>query len=167
MANKTIMNLIEVTPTLSTGAYAVGDVMFVPTEIPNFFPDLKTTAEIKSLTIIDRGQDSPVMQVYLTNDGRTTGTINETADADDTVMDGIQCMIPVIASDYIGGSAFTDDCNIANITSRLPGDNLNSGIGTIVDGNRSTSLYIFGILGGGAKTFAATDLTFKIGVKYH
>ena len=34
--------LLEVTPVVNTDAYAVGDCLFVSTEIPNFFPDAFT-----------------------------------------------------------------------------------------------------------------------------
>ena len=126
MANKTKMNLLEITPTINTAEYAVGDCLFVSTEIANFFPDA-----------------------------------NSTADAADAVVDDVQCIIPVVAADFLGGANFTDTCSIACIT-----DPSNDGIGCIVSGNGSTSLYICAILAAGAETFAVGDLTFKIGVKY-
>ena len=154
-------NLLEVTPTVNTDEYAVGDCLFVSTEIEGFFRGDNDAAEIKSLTIIDRKSDSPNMSVYLTNDSTTLGAINESADAVDTVVDGVQCIIPVIAADYLGGSGFTDTCSIACIT-----DPANDGIGCIVKGENSRSLYICAILQQAVETFAVGDLTFKIGVKY-
>ena len=161
MANHSQINLLEITPVINTDEYAVGDCLFISTEIPNFFPDSKTAAEIKSLTIIDRSTDHAAMYVYLTTNATTLGAINATADGADAVVDDIQCIIPVIAADYLGGANFTDTASVACIT-----DPANDGIGCIVDGNRSTSLYICAILAAGAETFAVGDLTFKIGVKY-
>lgn len=161
MANKTTMNLLEITPTVNTAEYAVGDCLFVSTEIENFFPDANSVAEIKSLTVIDRSVDAPAMYVYLTTNATTLGSINATADAADAVVDDVQCIIPVVAADFLGGANFTDTCGVACIT-----DPANDGIGCIVSGNGSTSMYICAILAAGAETFAVGDLTFKIGVKY-
>ena len=153
--------LLEVTPTINTVEYDIGDCIFVSTEIPNFFRGASDYAEIKSLTIIDRSVDAPAMYVYLTSDSTTLGAINATADGTDAVVDGVQCIIPVVAADYLGGSNFTDTCGVACIT-----DPANDGIGCIVSSEGSSSLYICAILSAGAETFAVGDLTFKIGVKY-
>ena len=154
-------NLLEVTPVINTVEYDIGDCLFVSTEIEGFFRGDNDAAEIKSLTIIDRTSDAPAMYVYLTTDSTTLGAINATADASDAVVDGVQCIIPVVAADFIGGANFTDTCSVANIT-----DPANDGIGCIVKGENSRSLYICAILAAGAETFAVGDLTFKIGVQY-
>jgi len=155
-------NLIEVTPTINTAEYAVGDCIFVSTEMPGFFPGVNRAAEIMSLTIIDRSSDEPDMNVYLTTDSTTLGAINATADAADSVVDGVQCIIPVVTADYIGGSNDTDTCSVACITAPS-----NDGIGCIVQSlPNSSSLYICAILQQAVETFAVGDLTFKIGVKY-
>ena len=127
----------------------------------NFFPGVNRAAEIKSLTIIDRNLDAPVIHVYLTTDSTTLGNINASADAANTVVDGVQCIIPVVANDYLGGAHLTDNCNVACIT-----DPSNDGIGCIVKSlPNSNSLYICAIVDG-AEDLAVGDLTFKIGVKY-
>ena len=154
-------NLLAVTPTINTAEYAVGDCLFVSTEIPNFFRGSNDAAEIKSLTIIDRSVDAPAMYVYLTTNSTTLGALNATADGADAVVDDVQCIIPVVAADYLGGANFTDTCGVACIT-----DPANDGIGCIVKSAAdSSSLYICAIVDA-TKTFAAGDLTFKIGVKY-
>ena len=154
-------NLLEVTPTVNTTEYDIGDCIFVSTEIENFFRGTNDAAEIKSLTIIDRSVDAPAMQVYLTTNSTTLGAINATADGADAVVDDVQCIIPVVAADFLGGAAHTDTCSVACIT-----DPANDGIGCIVSGKGSSSLYICAILAAGVETFAVGDLTFKIGVKY-
>ena len=161
MANKTTMNLLEITPTVNTAEYAVGDCLFVSTEIENFFPDANSSAEIKSLTVIDRSVDAPAMYVYLTTNSTTLGAINATADGADAVVDDVQCIIPVVTADYLGGANHTDNASIACLT-----DPANDGIGCIVKADNSRSLYICAILQQAAETFAVGDLTFKIGVKY-
>ena len=154
-------NLLEVTPTINTVEYDIGDAIFVSTEIPNFFRGDNDAAEIKSLTIIDRSVDAPAMYVYLTTDSTTLGAINATANAVDGVVEDVQCIIPVVAADFLGGANFTDTCSVACIT-----DPANDGIGCVVKAEGSSSLYICAILAAGAETFAVGDLTFKIGVKY-
>ena len=154
-------NLLEVTPTINTDEYDIGECIFVSTEIPNFFRGTNDAAEIKSLTIIDRSVDAPAMQVYLTTNSTTLGVINATANGADAVVDDVQCIIPVVAADFLGGAAHTDNCGVACIT-----DPANDGIGCIVHSAGSSSIYICAILAAGVETFAVGDLTFKIGVKY-
>ena len=38
--------LLEVTPTINTVEYDIGDCLFVSTEIPNFFQSTNSSAEI-------------------------------------------------------------------------------------------------------------------------
>ena len=154
-------NLLEVTPTIDTDEYAVGDCIFISTEIPDFFQNTNSSAEIKSVTIIDRSSDEPDMAIYLTTNSTTLGAINATADGADAVTDDIQCIIPVVTADYLGGGDYTDTSSVACIT-----DPANDGIGCIVSSNGSSSIYICAILAQAAETFAVGDLTFKIGVKY-
>ena len=154
-------NLLEVTPTLNTDEYAVGNCLFVSTEIEGFFRGKNDAAEIKSITIIDRSSDEPDMSIYLTTNSTTLGAINATADAADGVVEDVQCIIPVVTADYTGGGDYTDTCSVACIT-----DPANDGIGCIVKADNSTSLYICAILAQAVETFAVGDLTFKIGVKY-
>ena len=153
--------LLEVTPTINTVEYAVGDCLFVSTEIPNFFQSTNSSAEIKSVTIIDRSSDEPDMAIYLTTNSTTLGAINATADGADAVVDDIQCIIPIVTADYLGGGDYTDTSSVACIT-----DPANDGIGCIVSSNGSSSIYICAILAQAVETFAVGDLTFKIGVKY-
>ena len=154
-------NLLEVPPTINTAEYAVGDCLFVSTEIEGFFRGKNDAAEIKSITIIDRSSDEPDMNIYLTTNSTTIGAINATADAADAVLDDIQCIVPIVTADYVGGSDDTDNASIACIT-----DPANDGIGCIVKADNSRSIYICAILQQAAETFAVGDLTFKIGVKY-
>ena len=161
MANKTTMNLLEITPVVNTAEYAVGDCLFISTEIEGFFRGDNDAAEIKSVTIIDRSSDEPDMAIYLTTNSTTLGAKNASADAADTVVDDVQCIIPVVTADYLGGADYTDNASIACIT-----DPANDGIGCIVKAENSRSLYICAILQQAVETFAVGDLTFKIGVKY-
>lgn len=154
-------NLLEVTPTINTVEYDIGDCLFVSTEIEGFFRGDNDAAEIKSVTIIDRGSNEPDMGIYLTTNSTTLGSINATADAADTVVDDVQCIIPVVTADYLGGAGYTDNSSVACIT-----DPANDGIGCIVKAEASRSLYICAILQQAVETFAVGDLTFKIGVKY-
>ena len=154
-------NLLEVTPTINTDEYAVGDCLFISTEIEGFFRGDNDAAEIKSVTVIDRSSDEPDMAIYLTTNSTTLGSINATADAADAVVDDVQCIIPIVTADYLGGANHTDNASIACIT-----DPANDGIGCVVKAENSRSLYICAILQQAAETFAVGDLTFKIGVKY-
>ena len=155
-------NLLEVTPTINEVEYDIGDCLFVSTVIDNFFRGKNDAAEIKSLTIIDRASNEPDMAVYLTTNSTTLGAINATANAADSVTDDIQCIIPVVTADYIGGANYTDTSSVACLT-----DPSNDGIGCIVKSQNHRGLYICAILQQAVETFSVGDLTFKIGVKYH
>ena len=59
MANSPLVSLekfklFTIIPTVqATPDYTAGDVLFAPTEIPNFFPSTGASCILKSITIID------------------------------------------------------------------------------------------------------------------
>lgn len=82
--------IIRVTPTLSTDAYAVGDVFFVGTEIPNAVREDGGCSKLINMFVLDQSdvQDTSLLFVY--SEGNTAlGTINATADISDANIEGL------------------------------------------------------------------------------
>ena len=75
--------LLTVTPAVqATPDYSAGDVLFAPTEIPNFFPTTDSAAQIVSICIIDKQVvGTHDFTLYFTQSTTALGEINATADA--------------------------------------------------------------------------------------
>ena len=160
--------LLTVTPAVgATPDYIAGDVVFIPTEIPNFFLDSNSSAQIVSVTCFDKTALKPQFVLYFTSLATTFGTINTTANIADGDADEIQATIPIVTGDWLAGANYTDNCGIACITNPAV-----DGIGAVVashNGARSsfgTSIYISAIATDGINFASTSDLVIKIGVKY-
>ena len=164
-------SMFTVTPALqATPDYAAGDVLFAPTEIPDFFKEKGSAAQIMSICIIDKQVVSTHdFTLYFTNSSTALGTLNATAGAAVGVLEEIQATIPIVGADWIagGGADSVDLANIATITNPAV-----DGIGSIVKGtnwakgNRTQSIYISAIAGETMNVASTSDLIIKIGVKY-
>jgi len=156
-----------VTPTVeATPDYADGDVLFSPTEIPGFFQNKNSSAQIVSLFIIDKvAANTSDFTLYFTHSATSFGTVNATADAEIGVLEEIQATIPIVNGDWISGN--TDNANTCMLT-----DPSVDGIGSVVSGYNwartsfSTSLHIVGIADEAINCGSTSDLIIKIGVKY-
>ena len=172
MANITSKyDLLTVTPAVqATPDYAVGDVLFAPTEIHNFFKDEGSAAQIVSICIIDKQiVGTHDFTLYFTNSSTALGTINATADVSVGTLEEIQATIPIANGDWIagGGAGSVDNATIATIT-----DPAVDGIGSVLQGsnwaggNKTRSVYIVGIAGETMNVASTSDLIIKIGVEY-
>ena len=163
--------LFTVVPALqATPDYAAGDVLFAPTEIPDFFKEKGSAAQIMSICIIDKQVVSTHdFTLYFTNSSTALGTINATADAVVGVLEEIQATIPIANGDWIagGGAGSVDLANVCTLTNPAV-----DGIGSVLQGsnwaggNRTRSIHIVGIAGEAMNVASTSDLLIKIGVKY-
>ena len=174
-----IFKLFTVIPTVqATPDYASGDVLFAPTEIPNFFPSTGASCILKSITIIDKQIVSThEFTLYFTNSSTALGTINATADVSVGTLEEIQATIPIIDEDWIagGGAGSVDNANICTITSQQVNDSATvhrQGIGSVLqgsnwaNGNKTESIWISAIAGEAMNVASTSDLIIKIGVEY-
>ena len=71
-----------VTPAVqATPDYSDGDVLFSPTEIPDFFQGKNSSAQIVSLFVIDKvAANTSDFTLYFTHSATSFGTVNATAD---------------------------------------------------------------------------------------
>ena len=167
----TIIPTVEATPD-----YSAGDVLFSPTEIPEFFTNKNSSAQIVSLFLIDKvAANTSAFTLYFTNIATSFGTQNATADAAIGVIEEVQATIPIVAGDWVSGDF--DNANTCAITSQQVDGSATihrQGIGSIVssynwgwgDRNRTRSIYIAGIANGTINCASTSDLIIKIGVKY-
>ena len=163
--------LLTVTPAVqATPDYSAGDVLFAPTEIPAFFQNKNSSAQIVSICIIDKQiVGTHDFTLYFTHSATALGTINATADVSIGTLEEIQATIPIVNGDWIagGGAGSVDNANICTLT-----DPSVDGIGSVVSGYNwartsfSTSLHIVGIAGETMNVASTSDLIIKIGVKY-
>ena len=157
----TVIPTVQATPD-----YADGDVLFSPTEIPDFFPSKNSSAQIVSLLVIDKvAANTSDFTLYFTPIATSFGTVNASADAAIGVIEEVQSTIPIVEGDWI--SANTDNANTCMLT-----DPSADGIGSVVSSYNwarnsfSTSLYIVGIADEAINCASTSDLIIKIGVKY-
>ena len=157
----TVIPTVQATPD-----YSDGDVLFSPTEIPNFFPSKNSSAQIVSLFVIDKvAANTSDFTLYFTPIATSFGTVNATADAAIGVIEEVQATIPIVKGDWI--SANTDNANTCMLT-----DPSADGIGSVVSSYNwarnsfSTSLYIVGIADETINCASTSDLIIRIGVKY-
>ena len=75
--------IIRVTPTLSTDAYAQGDVLFTATEIPRAVLEKGGCSKLVGGYIFDKTDGSDDITFVFTEGNTALGTINATADISD------------------------------------------------------------------------------------
>ena len=157
----TVIPAVQATPD-----YSDGDVLFSPTEIPDFFPSKNSSAQIVSLLVIDKvAANTSDFTLYFTPIATSFGTVNGSADAAIGVIEEVQATIPIVNGDWI--NANTDNANTCMLT-----DPSTDGIGAVVSGYNwarnsfSKSLYIVGIADETINCASTSDLIIKIGVKY-
>ena len=156
-----------VTPTVQASPdYSDGDVLFSPTEIPEFFTSKNSSAQIVSLFVIDKvAANTSDFTLYFTHSATSFGTVNDTADVAIGAIEEVQATIPIVNGDWISGNL--DNANTCMLT-----DPASDGIGSLVSSYNwartsfSTSLYIVGIADETINVASTSDLIIKIGVKY-
>ena len=176
MANNPLVSLekfklFTITPAVqATPDYATGDVLFAPTEIPNFFPSTGASCILKSVCIIDKQiVATHAFTLYFTNSSTALGTINATAGAAVGVLEEIQATIPIADGDWIagGGAGSVDLANVCTITNPAV-----DGIGSVLQGSNwagsamSRGIHVVGIAGETMNVASTSDLIIKIGVEY-
>ena len=165
--------LFTAIPTVqATPDYGTGDVLFAPTEIPNFFQNKGSACILKSVCIIDKQVvGTHDFTLYFTHSSTALGTINATADVAVGTLEEIQATIPIVNGDWIagGGAGSVDNANVCTISNPAV-----DGIGSVLQGSNwgwgggssTRSIYIVGIAGEAMNVASTSDLIIKIGVEY-
>ena len=152
--------IIRVTPTLSTDAYAVDDVLFTGVEIPNAVKGKGGCSKLTNMYVLDQQDTSDVdIEFYFTEKNTAIGTQNATADITDANFQAIGfCCGSRLDTDQASSGNNIDDLRVHEIV-RLDGANVqNSSIGLLQAESGSKSVYVHAIETAGTPTFAADDL---------
>lgn len=149
---------ITVTPTLSTDAYADGDVLFITAELANVVP-YGGKCELHSIRVVDNDDKASDFDILILNANTSIGTANAAYNGADTVTDDILTIVPVVAADY------RDMINAqVAIVSAAQGD---YGFGVIMEpATAGSSLWYAGI-SRDTDTFTASGLEITMTFKRH
>ena len=160
--------IIRVTPTLSTDAYAQGDVLFVATEIPNAVKEEGGCSKLVGAYMLDKNdQQSDILFTFA--EGNTAlGTINTSAGISDAdLLANNICGITKIDSDQATSGAFIDNARITQmLPSSLTGENTQDLL-LLQAASGSTSVYVQGLLiSDTTPTYAADDIQLILHIEY-
>lgn len=148
------IDLIQVTPTLDTSAYASGDLLFDVVTITSAALATGAAVELVSVTVCDQDDQKVAMNLFVSNLSTTWGTFNAAPTLSDAGGLGIQAIIPIAAADFIdlGGVAVAQPRVAQNI-------------GVICETSGSANLYLAGVNGAGTPTFTASGLKITLGFR--
>ena len=148
--------IIRVTPTLSTDAYAIGDVLFTATEIPNAVYRAGGCSKLIRCFIIDQDKDTFDLDLIFTQKNTAIGTINATADISDADFEAIGYCGFLKAQSDANIQSHTDNFKV--IATQGPGNGGEAVEPFLLQAeDDSESVYVSGIVTDGTPTFAAAD----------
>jgi hypothetical protein len=140
----------RVTPTLDAAAYSAGDLLFDATEVPDILRDGGGIAVLQSVTVIDKADQGTPFALVLATEAVDFGALNEAPALDGDGVALVQGYVNIGASDYVdvGGA------KVACVR----------GIGLGIKASATaTGIWVAGINGSGAPTYAAGDLVLQLG----
>tara|TARA_X000001388_G_scaffold69051_1_gene57298 strand:- start:1764 stop:2276 length:513 start_codon:yes stop_codon:yes gene_type:complete len=162
-------NIIRVTPTLSTDAYAASDVLFNFIEIPNAVSNRGGTSMLKAMYVVDYSDTSSIdyKMFFAENNSSELGTINATANISDANFKALN-PIGYVFLDAAQGttSGIIDDLQMFPV---LPASGAQEDGGPNIllkAAPGSTSVYVSGIIVDGTPTYAADSLQLIFHIKY-
>lgn len=142
-------NVIDVTMTLDTSAYASGDVLTDTVELATMFRRHGLTGIIQSVQILDEDNQGQPLDIVFLNSNQSLGTKNNPINLSDAIARTIVGMVKVESTDYfsLGNSQFASK----------------NGLGIAVKGDAITSLYM-AMISRGTGTYSASGIRCKISV---
>jgi hypothetical protein len=167
--SKGSFKIIRVTPTLSTDAYAQGDVLFTATEIENAVKGDGGCSKLLGMYIVDQSDIADSDITFVFSEGSTAlGTINATANISDANLEDLGINgICTLDSDQAETGAHIDTARIFQV---LPasgtGESSNASM-LLQAATGSTSVYVQGILTSSTTpTYAADDIDLVLHIQY-
>ena len=163
-------NIIRVTPTLSTDAYAEGDVLFAATEIPNAVSNRGGTSFLVGMTVVDYGDvaDSDIFYTFAEKN-TDLGTVNATADISDADFKASK-PIGFLLQDADQGTsgAYIDNARMHSIFTGKGASDGGPGTHFMLKADEgSTSVYVSGVLKSSTTpTYAADGMQLIFHIKY-
>jgi len=158
--------IIRVTPTISTDAYAQGDVLFTATAIPNAVKEIGGCSKLVDFYVIDEAaQDFDVDFYFSENYTEELGTINATADISDADLAALNLNGVMHMDLSAARTAQLDNAQVIKVLSLSASQE--AGYPMLIQAaSDTTSVYIQGIVRAGTPTFAASDITLIFHIEY-
>ncbi len=164
--------IVRVTPTLSTDAYAQGDVLFVATKIPGAVSNRSGVSFLKAMYVLDSSDqssaDNDIRFVFQEKEGTAVGTINATANISSANLVANK----VLGTAMLDANATTTASHIdeSRIHQILPGSGINESAGPslmLKADEGSTDVYVWAVLEGDTTpTYAADSLELILHIEY-
>lgn len=146
-------DVIAVTPTVDTSAYANGDLVFDLTAITNAVRVAGETAFIKSLTIIDKDAQGAALDIWVAQGNTTLGALNAAPNITDAniAANRMHFLASILAGDYktLSGAkiATRQDLSLE-----------------VKAGSATRDYYIAAVSNGSTPTYTAGGLVLLVGV---
>ena len=160
--------IIRVTPTLSTDAYATGDVLFNGTEIPNAVKEDGGCSRLIAMYTFNKTVNSCKYEILFTENTVTLGTINATANISDDDIIAAKPTGFLFLDEGTGDTDNFDNFQMARVTDYAPSDGTTHGLPPILlqASSGSTSCYVSAVIHAGTPTFVADDLELIFHIAY-
>lgn len=157
---KSDYQIIRVTPTLDTNAYAQGDVLFTATEIPNAVIGKGGCSKLITAYLFDKNDQDIDITFVFTQGNTALGTINATADISDAdLLANNICGTSKVDHSETTSSGFIDNSRIAQFINMAGNGDQTSMLLFLQAANDSTSVYVQGIItSASTPTYAADDI---------
>ena len=143
-------DVIDVTCTLDTSAYASGDLLFDTQAATSAARVNAGKVVLESVTVLDEDDQGIAFDLYFLDANNSMGTENSAPSISDANARAILGYVPILSTDYrdLGG------CRVA----------CKAGIGLAMKaGSGTTTIYVAGVNGTGTPTFTASGLRLKLG----
>ena len=146
-SGKSDYQIIRVTPTLDTNAYAIGDVLFTATEIPNAVIGLGGCSKLVGVYVFEKVASGSDMTFVFTEGNTALGTINATADISDAdLLANNICGISKVDADQATTSNHIDNSRIHQMLPASLSNENTQDLMLLQAANDSTSVFVQGIL---------------------
>ncbi len=160
-------SVIRVTPTLSTDQYAIGDVLFTATEIPNAVIGNGGCSKLVGMYVLDTAEQSTDMRFVFSEGNTALGTINATANiSDGDIVANNVLGFAYLDDDQAATASNLDNCQIHQVLPASGREEDSTPSMLLQAAAGSTSVYVQGIVADGTPTYAADSLTLIFHIEY-
>ena len=164
---KSNFKVIRVTPTLSTDAYANGDVLFTTTEIPNAVIGNGGCSKLISVSIVSQNTTLVDMDIVFMQESTNLGTINAAVDIADSDLEAAKMLGYVSLDGSNSGISLVNSVLFTTAAGAEGTTQLDRSFPILLQAeDDSTSVYFSAILRDQTPTYAADDLDFMFHIEY-
>ena len=163
--NNSNYNIIRVTPTLDTSAYAQGDVLFTATAIPNAVKGDGGCSMLVAMYVLNQETTEIDIEFIFSEGSTALGTINATANISDANLEALNISGALKLDGGESKTAELDNATIYNVYNNASIEHSKPMLLQAAAG--STSVYVQGVLTGSATpTYAADDIDLIFHIQY-